>query len=80
MNNKNVLNFQNEVRNGPEFIPIKNYVKEFKILVTLFDKDDNVVREEKMDYGKAEDRVWLGRLSYYAWSNGYTVETKALKE
>lgn len=67
----------NDVRNGPELLPLKNYVKEFKIIVTVYDKDDNVVREEHMDYGKYQDRVWLGKLSYYCWTNGYIVETRS---
>lgn len=66
----------NKNKNGPEWGPIRNYVKTFKIIVTIFDDDDNVIRTERMDYGIAEDRAWLGRLSYWAWSNGHTVESR----
>lgn len=68
-----------EPRNGPEFAPIRDYIKSFKIKVTVFDKNDEVVRTEVMDYGKPEDRVWLGRLSFWSWQNSHYVETEALK-
>jgi len=63
-------------KNGPEFAPLRNYVKSFKIIVEIFDKDDNIIRTERIDYGEPEDRAWLGKLSYWSWSNGYTVETR----
>ena len=67
----------NEKRNGPEFAPLRNYVKNYNILVEIYDKDDNIIRTEQMDYGNYEDRIWLGRLSYWAWTNGHSVETRA---
>lgn len=63
-------------KNGPEFAPLRTYVKEFKIVVEIYDENDNVIRTERMNYGNAEDRVWLGKLSFWAWSNGHTVETR----
>ena len=66
----------NNKRNGPEFLPLREYVKEFKIIVTIYNDKDEVVREEKMDYGRVEDRVWLGKLSFYAWNNNLIVETR----
>ncbi len=80
MNNKNVLAFQTEVRNGPEFAPIRDYVKSFKIKVTVYNQNDDIIRIEIMDYGKAEDRVWLGKLSFWSWSNNHYVETERLTE
>lgn len=62
-------------RNGPEFAPLKEYVKSFKVKVKIFDKDDELIREETLDYGKQEDKVWLGKLSYWSWTNGHYVET-----
>lgn len=61
--------------NGPEYAPIRDYIKEFKIIVTIFDKDDNEIRREEIDYGKPDDRAWLGKLSMWAWQNSHTVET-----
>lgn len=62
-------------KSGPEYAPLRNFVKSFKIGIVIFDRSDNVVREEKADYGNPEDRAWLGKLSYWAWSNNYIVET-----
>lgn len=60
----------------PEFAPIRDYVKSLTIVVTIYDKADKPIRVERMDYGKADDRKWLGKLSYWAWTNGHTVETR----
>ncbi len=77
MNNK--TNFTD--RNGlPEFSPIRDFVKSFKIKVTVFNKNDDVVRTEIMDYGLPSDRIWLGKLSFWAWSNSHYVETEQLIE
>lgn len=65
-----------EKKNGPEFAPIRDYIKSLKIRVTIFDKNDKVVREEIMDYGLSEDRNWLGKISFWAWSNNCYVETE----
>lgn len=62
-------------RNGPEFAPLREFVKSFPIVVTIFNSNDDAIRTERMDYGKPDDRVWLGKLSYWAWTNGHTVET-----
>jgi hypothetical protein len=62
--------------NGPEFAPIRNFVKTFPIVVTIINKDDTEIRVEHMDYGKQEDRIWLGKLSYWAWDHGHIVETR----
>lgn len=64
-------------KNGPEFAPIRDFVKSFLIDVVVYDANDNVIRQETMDYGKHEDRIWLGKLSYWAWSNKHYVETAA---
>lgn len=62
-------------KNGPEWAPIREYIKSFIIIVTFYDKNDRIVRQEELDYGKSEDRAWLGRLSFWGWSNGYYIET-----
>lgn len=65
-------------RNGPEFAPIRNYIKQFKIIVDIYDANDadKLIRSERMDYGNPEDRLWLGKLSFWAWDNGHVVETR----
>lgn len=60
---------------GPEHAPLKEFIKTFKIKLTVFDKNDNLVREVKLDYGKIEDRKYIGKLSFWAWNEGYYVET-----
>lgn len=64
---------------GPEDIPQLGYVKTFKMMVTIFDKNDTVIREQEIDYGNQEHRKWIGRVTYWAVSNGMTVETSAVK-
>ncbi len=71
MNNRNAL---------PEFSPIRDFVKTFKIKVTVYNQNDDVIRTETMDYGLPADRIWLGRLSFWSWSQGHTVETERLTE
>jgi hypothetical protein len=62
-------------KTGPEFAPIRNYVKDFPITVNIYDDKDKLVRTEKLNYGNSEDRSWLGKLSYWGWTNGHSVET-----
>lgn len=62
--------------NGPESIPLRDYVKSFPMIVTVYDDDDNVIREEVIDYGNAEHRKWLGRCTFWACTNSYVVQTQ----
>lgn len=63
--------------NGPESVPIRDYVEVFALKVSVLDikNNDKVIREEVIDYGNFEHRKWLGRVTYWACSNGYAVET-----
>lgn len=60
----------------PEFAPLREYNKEFKIDVVVYDKDDNIIRQEVMDYGNYQDRIWLGKISFHYWGIGCIVETR----
>lgn len=62
-------------KTGPEWAPLREFNKSFKIRVDIYDKDDNIIRTEVMDYGNKDDRIWLGKLSWWAWQNGHTCET-----
>lgn len=62
----------------PEFAPLRDYVKDYRILVLVKSKDGLTVRREEMNYGEPKDRVWLGKLSYWGWTNGYTIETSEI--
>lgn len=63
------------VPSGPEDMPLKEYVKDFPMTISIF-KDDKLIREEKINYGNSEHRKWLGRCTYWALSAGYIVETR----
>ncbi len=64
-------------KSGPEFAPLRKYVDTFKIIVDIKDSSGQIIRTETMDYGKSEDRLWLGKISFWAWSNGYKVVTRS---
>lgn len=61
--------------NGPESVPLREYIKSFPLIVTIFD-NDKVVREEKVDYSDKTHRQWIGKVTVWAITNGYTVETR----
>ncbi len=59
---------------GPWDAPLRNYVKSFPMVVTIYDLKGNLIKEEKIDYGSYECRKFLGRITYWACSNHYVVE------
>lgn len=70
-----------EIPRGPWDVPLKGYVKEFYIILLIKDiKSDRYIKEEKVNYGDQEIRKWLGRISYWAWNNGYLIETMSLED
>ena len=52
------------------------------ILVLIYDlrNNDEVVRELRLDYGKAEDRKTLGRFTFWAIRNHHAIETIAIAD
>jgi len=68
--------------NGPEDLPLREgYVKAFLMKVIIRDlKTNDVIRREDIDYGKPDDRRWLGRVSYFCCKNGQSVETMSLDD
>lgn len=64
-------------KTGPEWAPLRKYVETFKIIVDIRDSSGKVIRTEAMDYGVSEDRLWLGKISFWAWSNGHEVVTRS---
>ena len=62
---------------GPEDVPTLGYIKSFKMIVTIYDKKRIVIKTQLIDYGNQEHRKWIGRVTYWACSNGMTVETSA---
>jgi hypothetical protein len=80
-NNKMVEETLNPNLNGPESIPLKEYNKFFPLVINIYNlKDDQLIRTEKIDYGNYEHRKWLGRITYFACTNGMSVETMAAKD
>jgi hypothetical protein len=63
-------------KDGPESVPLRSYVKSFKMMVIVYNlSTEKVEREVEIDYGIETDRKWLGRLSYWAATEGRSVET-----
>ena len=72
---------ENIVPRGPEDVPLKSFIKELFVVVLIKDiKSGRYIREERINYSDPEVRRWLGRCSYWAWSNQYQVETLSLKD
>lgn len=71
-----------DIKSGDEFKPLQQFNTYFPVHVFVLDiKDDNsVIRHGKIDYANRDHRSWLGRLSFWAMSNGYSVETVAAKD
>jgi hypothetical protein len=64
----------NRAPSGPEDMPLREYIKNFPLTVSIFD-GDKLIREEYIDYGNFEHRKWLGKVTFWACNEGYTVET-----
>lgn len=72
---------ENIVPRGPWDVPLKEYVRELFVVVLIKDiKSGRYIDEKKVNYSDPEIRKYLGRCSYWAWSNGYQVETLSLKD
>lgn len=59
---------------GPWDVPLREYVNSLPMTITVYDGDD-VIKQEHVDYGNYEHRKFLGRITFWALSNDYTVET-----
>lgn len=66
-----------QYRKGAENVPLRSINKSMPVLVIVYDlkNNDNVVEEKRINYGDAEDRKWLGRISFWAFTNHCSVET-----
>lgn len=69
-------------RKGAENIPLREINKDKQALVIIYDlrNGDNVVEEKWINYGDAEDRKWLGRITFWALTNHCSVETMARED
>lgn len=41
---------------------------------------DEVAIEKQIDYSNADDRKWLGAITYWAVTNSHSVETMSMKD
>lgn len=66
-----------DIRSGDEFKPLKEFNTHFPAHVFVLDiKNDNeIVRHGEFDYANFEHRKWLGKLTFWALDNGYSIET-----
>lgn len=70
-----------EYRKGVENIPIVEINTSCPITVLVISVETGIVVEKKqLDYGKYEDRKFLGRISFWAYTNGHSIETMANKD
>ncbi len=68
-------------KQGIENIPLREINKECPIIVIVTDLEkDEIVQTLEMDYAKVDDRRHLGRISFWAISNGHSVETMSRKD
>lgn len=69
----------------PWDVPIRKYIETFPIIVLVVDikgDEDKILHEIRLDYGDSNQRKYLGKITYWALDNGYTIEmmTVALAE
>lgn len=70
-----------EIPRGPEDIPLKNYVSKHPIVILVTDvKSDRIIREERVDYSSSEARKWIGRISFWGTTHGYSITTMSEKD
>lgn len=64
-----------DMKSGPENAPLPTYIKDFPLVVEIYNTNGVLIRKEAINYGNVDQRKWLGRLSFWAWGLGYSVET-----
>ena len=66
---------------GPWDKQINEYVRFKKIAILIHNlSDDSIAHEFIIDYGNAEHRKWLGKLTWYATNNNMSIETMSFEE
>lgn len=67
-----------EIPRGPESIPVWGIIKQHYLMVIVIDiKSNRKIRAEKINYSDREARIWLGKLTFWATTNKYKIETCA---
>lgn len=73
----------NQYSPGEERLPPRKINKgPLPILVIVYNllNQDEVAIEKKIDYSNAEDRKWLGAITFWAVTNHHSVETMAVAD
>lgn len=71
----------NDIPRGPEDVPLRAYVKEMVLVIIIKDiTSGRMIREERINYSEPEARKWLGKITYWACTNKYSVETMSEKD
>jgi hypothetical protein len=68
-----------EYKDGAENAPVQRNLP-ILVLVYSLREDEKVVIEKTINYSSYDDRKWLGRISYWAYSNHCSVETMAMTD
>ena len=68
-----------EYKEGAENVPAQRNLP-ILVLVYSLREDEKVVIEKTINYSNYEDRKWLGRISFWAYSNHCSVETMAMPD
>ncbi len=66
-----------EYKEGAENVPAQHVLPVWVYVYSLREAD-KVVIEKKINYSNYEDRKWLGKISFWAYSNHCSVETMAV--
>lgn len=68
-------------KKGDENKPLREINTHCPVIVFLIDlqNNDDIVAQFELDYANYADRKRLGRISFWAVSNGHSVETMAKK-
>lgn len=67
---------------GVENIPIRQIITSFPIVAFIINlsNNDEIVDQIEIDYSKIEDKKHLGRITYWALANGYSIELMNKKD
>ena len=60
---------------GPESAPLLNSIESLPVTVTIYDKNDTIIRQEQIDFSNRRHRIWIGQITAWAIAQDYVVET-----
>lgn len=76
--NDNINQDTDYSRRGPWDAPLRTFVKEHTVIAVIHDIDkESIDYEIKLDLGNPDDKKFLGKITFWATSNGRSVETFA---